>query len=278
MGVSHPEKSAGLECHAWAGFLAHHYHQGRPLHLLFDFDGTLAPHVSHPALARVPRKTGRLLADLAAIPRITLGILSGRPLVELKCLVDFPVSVLAGSGGRHLILDGKECRDPHMETDRPVLAELKGLLDLLCGEYPGCWLEAKPGCLALHYRGLARKDQSELLQRAKPIIGSFPCEWVTREVGLALEISTKRAWDKRKAYRLALGLGPKTTLPFYAGDGANDEPAMNMVNELDGATVGVGCGSPEIARYFEPTPQTLAWGLENLVGLLEFGPGYCQAG
>src|SRR3982751_4733068 len=51
---------------------------GRPLLLLFDVDGTLAPIAPRPSLARVPEETRDLLTVLARRPRVSVVLVSGR--------------------------------------------------------------------------------------------------------------------------------------------------------------------------------------------------------
>jgi trehalose-phosphatase len=70
--------------------LAAHYRTGGRLALFFDFDGTLAPLVTHPDLATCPPATSNVLAALARLPRVTAGIVSGRMLSDLKAKINLP--------------------------------------------------------------------------------------------------------------------------------------------------------------------------------------------
>ena len=59
--------------------------QAKHILLLTDYDGTLTPIVERPELADIPESTRRLL-QTAGLPseRLTLGIISGRALADLK--------------------------------------------------------------------------------------------------------------------------------------------------------------------------------------------------
>jgi len=53
------------------------YRAGRTLALLADYDGTLVPIVEHPRLAVVAPDTRDVLKNLATVPRVVVGIVSG---------------------------------------------------------------------------------------------------------------------------------------------------------------------------------------------------------
>lgn len=255
----------GLECHGWVSRLMKERAKGRPLLLMFDFDGTLVSQAAHADPSRLSHRMRKALESLANLPGIALGFLSDRPLEQLKRLIDVPAFLLAGSGGRQLRLDGQDQNDPYLASDHDGLTELAAHLRDLGDAFPGVWVEAKPGCLAFHARELAKKDQAAALNQARALIRTVPCDWVSQEVGATLEITTRKAWGKAKAAKLALGRLGKGTVPFFAGAAASDEAVMMAVNQLEGITVGVGRGSPEIAGHFEPLPSTLAQGLESLL-------------
>src|SRR5262245_21318332 len=60
--------------------------KGRRL-LLLDYDGTLAPFQVRRDRAHMPPGTLRLVRALAASPRTSVALLSGRPVLELEKLV-----------------------------------------------------------------------------------------------------------------------------------------------------------------------------------------------
>src|SRR5262249_29183323 len=68
----------------WPARALAEYRTGRPLVLLFDYDGTLTPIVAHPSLAVLPAPTQTLLATLAGVDGVTVGVVSGRALGHLK--------------------------------------------------------------------------------------------------------------------------------------------------------------------------------------------------
>ncbi len=60
------------------GRLSRVYRSGRPLALLFDYDGTLAPIRPTPAEAILPDAVRRALTRLASAGDVGVGVISGR--------------------------------------------------------------------------------------------------------------------------------------------------------------------------------------------------------
>jgi len=75
------------------------YHRGERLVLVFDYDGTLTPLVAHPSLAHLDPALRDVLARLAATPRVTVGLVSGRGLDDLVGMVGLEGLSYGGSTG-----------------------------------------------------------------------------------------------------------------------------------------------------------------------------------
>jgi trehalose-phosphatase len=254
----------GLDIHCWAARLGASKRQGHSLILMFDFDGTLAPHCSHPALSRIPRRLGETLHSLAGKQGVYLGVLSSRPLKQLEYLIDFPTLILCGSGGREIRIQGLTMIDPYLFQDQATVERIAENLDLICQKVSGSWVEIKPGCLCLHFREVAKRESAKLTTEVRDTVAQLAPDWNTMEVGYSLEIVPQRAWDKCQAAKIAISSVPESAEAFYVGDGPNDESAIRYVNKIGGVTVGLGRGSPEIASHFEATTGTLAQGLKYL--------------
>src|SRR5437667_6410247 len=67
--------------------------------IFLDFDGTLAPVVNDPTLASIPPETLRTLTSLAGLEKVSLAIISGRALADLKARVGLPNLIYAGNHG-----------------------------------------------------------------------------------------------------------------------------------------------------------------------------------
>ncbi len=138
----------------WADRVAAGHRVGRPLALLFDYDGTLTPIVARPSQAVLPPPVRDSLTALARAPGVRVGVVSGRPLGTLKEFVGVPGLAYAGSGGMHLDLAGAEWVDGAMAAFDRLADPLVEALSEPVRWFPGAWVERKPGCLAVHYRAL----------------------------------------------------------------------------------------------------------------------------
>ena len=63
---------------------------GRPLLLMLDVDGTLAPIVLRPSLAQVPEETRRVLASLVTRPGVFVVLVSGRAASDARRVISAP--------------------------------------------------------------------------------------------------------------------------------------------------------------------------------------------
>ncbi len=247
------------------------YSRHRPLVLLFDYDGTLTPIARHPSLAVLPPNTRDLLTRLATLPRVTVGVVSGRSLEEVKQLVPLHGCHYAGSSGLEMDLLGEYLRYPvGTEFEDTLSAVHEGLVDLL-RQHPGTWVERKPMSLAIHFRGLlplgavcfrsAVAERLAVIHRVR-----------FRVVSEAFEVTPAGGWDKGTAVEAVLNRvrvqHPEPPLPLYFGDSTNDEEAMAVTVMAGGFPVGVGPEAPELAVHWVPDSAALAGKVEGLYGRL----------
>ncbi len=253
----------------WAGTAATAFHAGRPLTLLFDYDGTLTPIVPHPSLAALPAATRDALAALAAVPGVTVGVVSGRAISALRGLIGLPQLHYAGSGGMHLDLAGEEDIDPSLAAFDQIADALVTALSVPVRWFPGAWVERKPGCLSVHYRVLSPEKAEGFLTEARDALAELGADCPplrVREVTRALEVALAGAWTKGDAVARLLGAG--SPFSVYAGDGANDEEAVEAVNARGGLTVGIGPEAPEAAAVRVADQSEFEAGLLRLAATL----------
>lgn len=254
----------------WAARAAAAHRAGRPLALLFDYDGTLAPLVPHPSLAAIPDPTRAALAALAAAPGVTLGFVSGRALGDLRERVGLPGGWYAGSGGMHLDIDGVEATDPAVAAFDGIADALLTALSATLKWFPGTWAEWKPGCLSLHYRALAAINAVDFATEARAALTELgpDCPPLrVREVSRALEVALAGAWTKGDAAARMVRRLPANAFVAYAGDAPNDLEAFLAVQAAGGLTVGVGPDAPAAVVRLDG-PANLADGLARLAAAL----------
>lgn len=120
--------------------------------LLLDYDGTTVSIQRTPERARLDEETRRLLSELSGIPRVTLGIVSGRSISDICSMVGLGELIYVGNHGLEILLPGKPVKMLYSEGTlrfiRNVFEELKGQL----GDIAGVLLEEKGPIIAIHYR------------------------------------------------------------------------------------------------------------------------------
>jgi trehalose 6-phosphate phosphatase len=247
---------------------------GRPLALLFDYDGTLVPLVEHPALAKLPPQTRGLLRRLANQPRVTVGILSGRRIDDLKDIVCLPRLCYSGISGLELELDGMRITHPQAAKGCELIARLATPLRELAAAFPGAWVEDKQLGLTLHYRAAAPHQIEELQACAKQLLQSFGEHLRMLDVAMAIEITPALGWTKGSAVWTMAAHAGSGAIPLYAGDEANDWEALEAATALGGVAIGIGPRAPSAASHRLPDPAALVNFLSRFIETLD-SPGSC---
>jgi trehalose 6-phosphate phosphatase len=217
---------------------------GRRLALLLDYDGTLAPIRPTPAQATLPPATRRGLERLLAGQQTAVGVFSGRSLADLRAMVGLDGVYYAGTSGIEVDLLGRRRTPPGLELALGPLDQLAGRLDAVTARYDGAWLEQKPYGLTLHYRAVPPTRTGRL--RLDVVEALAPWAGLIRvaDVTLGVEVVPVVGWDRGTAARMILDDLPAGSYPIYAGDAANDLPALRAVEAAGGLSIGVGPTAP----------------------------------
>lgn len=229
---------------------------GQPVALLFDYDGTLTPIVSHPELALLPDGVRAVLRQLARTDRVSLGVISGRPLADVSRKVGLAGLYYAGSGGGELDLRGTRVEAPVDEHVRRQLETVRSRIQEATREFPGVWVEQKPVGFTTHYRGAVPTTAARFRDYFHALMGRFE-RLGYLDVCEAYEVSPLIGWDKATAVQHILARLPNDVFPVYVGDSENDRPGMTAVRNAGGQAVGVGADAPSCARHRIGSPARL---------------------
>ena len=170
--------------------------------LLLDYDGTLAPHGSHPDLTVLPEETRATLQRLADMPEVFIAVITGRCVPDIRRKVNIKNITYAGNHGidiRHP--DGTVFVPPIPEEVEERASWLLQRLQAECCE-AGAWLENKGIVLALHHeawreRGVIQPDRREtLLARARGLITQAGFRIGMSDGGNVTEAKPGIKWDK----------------------------------------------------------------------------------
>ena len=230
----------------------------RPLLLASDYDGVLARLRDDPAAAVPEPGIGDLLARLAAVPDVTVALVSGRGVEDLQRTSGFtgPFRWVGSHGAE---FDGPLTGGLAVRRDA-LAADLAPLVDAV----PGALLEVKPASVAVHVRPVPdREAAARLLADAAAGPGADPA--LTAKPGKdVLELAVTDADKGAALVRLRGELGADGVL--YLGDDLTDEDAFRALGD-DGLTIKVGDGET-VAAHRVPDLDGVRAVLERLVTAL----------
>jgi trehalose-phosphatase len=234
--------------------------------LICDYDGTLAPFKADKMTALPFPGVVERLEKIAALPRSTLALVSGRPLAELITL--FPLAArleLYGSHGReYRSMDGAYRLSGASEPVRRVLDGVAAELARL--GYADA-LERKEGSLAVHWRNLSPAEQVSLDLTARAVF--------SRQLGnednlsvLPFESGVElRANDHTKAHAvealLASVYGGEQAVAAYLGDDTTDEDAFGALGARGLSLLVREEPRPSLAGYWLRPPAQLLGFLDD---------------
>jgi trehalose-phosphatase len=240
-----------------------------------DFDGTLAPIVEDPALARALPESVSALTALAGLPGTTTAVVSGRALRDLAELTGLPPQVqLVGSHGSEFEAGSVAALDDAASQRRTALLDaVRPLVDGI----PGVLLEEKPTGVAVHVRRASRQDAATVLTSLR----HGPARWAgifATEGHEVLELSVVQSDKGHAIDELRARSGASAVI--FVGDDVTDERAFVR---LSGPDLGVKVGSgATAATYRVAGPDQVAALLELLAkaraSWLAAAPGAKAAG
>ncbi|QHK21622.1 trehalose-phosphatase [Pseudarthrobacter psychrotolerans] len=208
-------------------------------HLLvaMDFDGTISPLVDRADEARPLPRSAAAFAGLAALPRTTTALISGRALASLRAVASPPVdTLLIGSHGAEAWLGPGSAELALDEAQRRLLAEVRAVLEEIVEQAPGTLLEDKPAGVVLHTR-LATDDVAEdAVAAARSVLQDRKGVFL-KNGKRVLETSVVNASKGEGLTFLRQITG--ATAVLFAGDDVTDEDALGR---LESGDVGVKVG------------------------------------
>lgn len=201
-----------------------------------DFDGTLAPLVTHFDDAVPDPAALAALTRLGGLPHTHVAVVSGRGLADLRSrLGHHPRWELSGSHGGELTGEPERPLSMDMAASiRQLVAQLTSIAD----EHPGCIVERKPRGVAFHYRGVSDAHAGPAVSAVTSLATSFPA--LTMRLGsLVIEFLADKV-TKADALRLLRHRAGASAVVFI-GDDLTDEHAFASLLPTDvGVKVGAG--------------------------------------
>jgi trehalose-phosphatase len=230
--------------------------QAQTLFLLLDYDGTLTPIASRPELALCPPEVKRHLEKLRRLPGVSLAIISGRSLEDLRKKVGVSDIIYVGNHG--LEIDNPDGRHKKLVPSART-KELKRITKNLQNslkETPGILFEEKGPILSVHYRNVPEKFFAQVPQVLKEELQQWKDRWKMTSGKMVFEIWPNIDFNKGDAVREILKTFPSQgLLPIYLGDDQTDENAFRVLKG-QGISVFVGpSGLSSEADFFLQNPD-----------------------
>lgn len=223
-----------------------------PVLVATDFDGVLAPLVTDPSTSRPIEGSMELLREIAALPAVSVAIVSGRDLAALRALSGAAAEddiALIGSHGAEP--DRELPLDLTFDTAaRQRLAQATAALEEVAAAHPPTRIERKPAGVVLHTRNVPADIAAAATRAALAI--DLPGVDVMDGKQI-VELSALPITKGSALQALAAEFGTVATL--YLGDDVTDERAFAVLAD-DPANVTVKVGSGQtLAAYRIDSPE-----------------------
>jgi len=223
--------------------------------LLSDYDGTLTPIAQRPELAKLGSRTRRLLDEIADMPNVKIGILSGRSLEGLKRSIKIKGIYYAGNHGFEIEGPSGGFVHPKAKKSLSVLSSIAKKLYQRLGSIDGVIIEDKGLSLSVHYRMIKDRDFDKLKSGFRQSTDEYlkSGKINVMQGKKVFEIRPPVQWDKGKALLWILEkfknqVSKGSVLPIYLGDDITDEDAFAAMPKK-GISIFVGESKSSRAMY-----------------------------
>jgi trehalose 6-phosphate phosphatase len=216
--------------------------RGRPLVIMLDVDGTLAPIAPRPELAVVSPEIRRTIAALATCRDVHVALVSGRAAADARRMVGVASLWVIGNHGYQVTdPDGAEHPpDPKLEGQQQTVAHAARRIEPLVRTVPGVIFEDKGWTLSIHYRLAPR----EVIPRLRATVSEVADAHGLR-VGDGKEVLEVRPSARVDKGTAVLQLGARLggfaadASLIFVGDDTTDEDAFRAIRHKGGRAVTV---------------------------------------
>jgi len=213
--------------------------------LVLDYDGVLTSIAESPDSASLKDDTRRKLEYLTGDSHFTLGVMSGRSLIDVKKRVALKNIYYTGNYGLEIETPKMKFISSQAKELKPLMFLIKNKLSEKMEHIKGILIEDKDLAISVHFRRIRNDKMENVKEIFYDTLGALLNE------GMIKVIEGKKAWevlpllplDRGKALRWMLrnlSFSHLKVLPIYAGDDSTDESAFEVVNKRNGFSIFVG--------------------------------------
>jgi trehalose-phosphatase len=230
--------------------------RARNLFLFVDYDGTLTPIVSRPELALCPSEVKRHLGKLRDLPGVSLAIISGRSIEDVREKVGVSGITYVGNHGLEIENPAGRHKKILVPARKRELKRITQNLQNSMKEIPGILFEEKGPILSVHYRNVPQKFFDPIPQVLKKELQQWKGRWKMASGKMVFEIRPDIDFHKGEAVREILKpFRSLRLLPIYLGDDQTDEDAFRVLKG-QGVSVFIGpSGFSSEADFFLRNPD-----------------------
>jgi trehalose 6-phosphate phosphatase len=233
--------------------------------VFLDYDGTLTAIAPSPEQATLPSSTRSLLQRLSRNPRVTVALVSGRPLTNLRQLVRVRNLSYVGNHGLEMWHRGRRTAVVVPKCSREALSCVRPTLARLVTDIPGASLEDKGLSLSLHYRRVLASHvaglKAGIRKAVLPFLQSGDLSLLNGKK--VIDVRPGLTWTKGNAVLCLVKLMRRRgLLTIYIGDDRTDEDAFAKL--IDGLTIRVGAHRRSKARYYVQNVKEVVTFLERM--------------
>ncbi|MBN1861595.1 MAG: trehalose-phosphatase [Candidatus Thermoplasmatota archaeon] len=228
--------------------------------LFLDYDGTLVFFKEKPTDVTTPEHVKKIIRQLIKNQKMTVIIVTGRPLQEIRNLLNI-------RGLSFIALHGLSIQTPNelqysweqAAQARLIIKAIKNDMQEKLKDDKRAFLEDKELTLVLHYRLLPSRKARPLREAFKTTVHTLDKKKILEVMNGAKVIEARpKGWNKGKAVELFLARheNGKNNLPIYIGDDITDEDAFHVLTKK-GITIHVANTSRRktAARYMVSNPD-----------------------
>lgn len=217
-----------------------------------DYDGTLTPIVKRPELARLDNQTRQLLKSLCHSHKLTLFVISGRTINDIRKLVGLRNIYYVGNHGFEIYQPGHGILRQYSPVIRQQARKLNRHLVRNLSHIHGVLIENKGITLSIHYRNTHRNLVPAVQKMAQQTKRFITPEWRLSYGKKVIEIKPSfKKINKGTTFKLVLReISNQNTLPVYIGDDKTDEDVFRVLRKK-GISIYVGPrANKSCARFY----------------------------
>jgi trehalose-phosphatase len=235
--------------------------------MLLDYDGTLTAIAESPKNAKLSEETKKVLNKFKDLEQLTLGIVSGRGVYDIKKQINIKDIVYAGNHGLEWEIDNVVYVTPGISETRELYLKILNDFGPLEKKYKGIFIEDKNLTISIHYRMLKKSLLPAFLVEFDDFINSYLESPLIKLIKnrMVFDIMPNVKWGKGSFINWLISTQKSPPLTIYIGDDRTDEDAFSKLK--DAITIRVGKGETEANYYLndiDDTMKFLRWTYEKL--------------